>query len=103
MPAAGSKCRDARLSLRRAGLRRLRSGPFEGPAIVKPPALLEDGYSPALSGQFIFDDSELPFCKATRHAPLPDWISSTGVRPLLMLSYWLNYHSWAQIRLATIS
>jgi hypothetical protein len=51
-------------------------------------------YSPALSGQFIFDDSELPFCKAMRHAPLMDWISSTGVRPLLMVSYWLNYHFW---------
>jgi hypothetical protein len=51
-------------------------------------------YSPALSGHFIFDDSELPFCKATRHAPLVDWISSTGVRPLLMVSYWLNYHFW---------
>src|SRR6202021_3193183 len=51
-------------------------------------------YSPALSGQFTFDDSDLPFCKATRHAPLLDWISSTGVRPILIVSYWLNYHFW---------
>jgi protein O-mannosyl-transferase len=51
-------------------------------------------YSPALSGQFIFDDSGLPFSKATRHAPLPDWISDTGVRPILIISYWLNYHFW---------
>jgi hypothetical protein len=51
-------------------------------------------YSPALSGQFIFDDSGLPFSKATRHAPLPGWISSAGVRPLLIISYWLNYHFW---------
>jgi len=29
------------------GLFRLRSGPFEGPATEKPPALPEDGYSPA--------------------------------------------------------
>jgi protein O-mannosyl-transferase len=51
-------------------------------------------YSPALSGQFTFDDSDLPFYKTTRHAPLLDWISSTGVRPILIVSYWLNYHFW---------
>jgi protein O-mannosyl-transferase len=48
-------------------------------------------YSPALNGHFIFDDLSLPFCKPIRHAPLSAWISNSGVRPILMISYWLNY------------
>ena len=48
-------------------------------------------YSPALHGHFIFDDLALPFCKPVRHAPLSTWLSSAGVRPILMISYWLNY------------
>jgi protein O-mannosyl-transferase len=48
-------------------------------------------YSPALNGHFIFDDLSLPFCKPIRHAPLSTWISSAGVRPVLITSYWLNY------------
>jgi tetratricopeptide (TPR) repeat protein len=51
-------------------------------------------YSPALNGHFTFDDSGLPFCSATRHGPLSDWISSTGVRPVLIFSYWVNYYFW---------
>ena len=48
-------------------------------------------YSPALNGHFIFDDLALPFCKPIRHASLLAWISNSGVRPVLMISYWLNY------------
>lgn len=51
-------------------------------------------YLPALRGQFVFDDLELPFCRFTRFGPLAEWISSTGVRPVLMFSYWLNYRFW---------
>jgi tetratricopeptide (TPR) repeat protein len=49
-------------------------------------------YWPALSGRFVFDDLSLPFSKAMRDDPLSTWIS--GVRPILMFSYWLNYHFW---------
>ena len=48
-------------------------------------------YSPALNGHFIFDDLGLPFCKPIRHASLSTWISNYDVRPVLMISYWLNY------------
>ena len=43
-------------------------------------------YSPGLNGAFVFDDITLPF--ALPHRPFRDWL---GVRPLLMISYWLNY------------
>ncbi len=45
-------------------------------------------YAPALHGPFLFDDTALPFSLSTASAPLLAWIS--GVRPLLMASYWLN-------------
>ena len=46
-------------------------------------------YTPALSGPFLFDDLGLPFASATlRDRPLADWVS--GVRPVLMFSYWVN-------------
>ena len=46
-------------------------------------------YGPALSGEFLFDDSYLPFLIPTvAEAPLRAWL---GVRPFLMFSYWLNY------------
>src|ERR1700688_219700 len=47
-------------------------------------------YHPALAGPFLFDDNYLPFrlphfaVHSLRH-----WL--TGVRPLLMFSYWVNY------------
>lgn len=43
-------------------------------------------YAPGLNGAFVFDDITLPF--ATPYRPFRDWL---GVRPLLMISYWLNY------------
>jgi tetratricopeptide (TPR) repeat protein len=46
-------------------------------------------YSPALNGEFLFDDSYLPFLMPNlANAPLSTWL---GVRPFLMVSYWLNY------------
>lgn len=48
------------------------------------------GYSAAFNGPFLFDDLTLPFASPlTSKAPLSSWIS--GVRPMLMFSYWLNY------------
>lgn len=49
-------------------------------------------YSPALNGDFVFDDLSLPFLKLGRDGPLWGYIS--GVRPVLMFSYWLNYQLW---------
>jgi protein O-mannosyl-transferase len=46
-------------------------------------------YSPALNGPFVFDDHALPYASpAQSQRPLLEWIS--GVRPVLMLSYWAN-------------
>lgn len=44
-------------------------------------------YAPVLSAPFVFDDFSLPFQEATRQNLL-SFIS--GVRPLLMLTYWIN-------------
>ncbi len=49
-------------------------------------------YSSALNGHFIFDDLSLPFAFVTRRGSAWEWASSG--RPVLMLSYWLNYHFW---------
>jgi hypothetical protein len=46
-------------------------------------------YAPAAEGPFLFDDIGLPFySRASADQSVSDWIS--GVRPVLMLSYWLN-------------
>lgn len=46
-------------------------------------------YAPALNGEFLFDDEYLPFSRPElQTAPLRLWL---GVRPFLMISYWLNY------------
>ena len=51
-------------------------------------ALLEI-YGPALNGPFLFDDRYLPFLRpGFADNPLRAWVS--GVRPLLMLTYWVN-------------
>jgi hypothetical protein len=44
-------------------------------------------YGPALNGEFLFDDSYLPFLTLPADTPLSAWL---GVRPFLMFSYWLN-------------
>ena len=45
-------------------------------------------FGPALNGQFVFDDLSLPIRGAQRYLPLHNWLS--GMRPVLMLSYWMN-------------
>jgi protein O-mannosyl-transferase len=45
-----------------------------------------------LRGEFVLDDLSLPFMKAMRDAPLSAWMS--GLRPVLMFTYWLNYRLW---------
>ncbi|HVX65484.1 MAG TPA: tetratricopeptide repeat protein [Bryobacteraceae bacterium] len=47
-------------------------------------------YGPALGGPFVFDDLYLPFTfQEYANAPLLDWLR--GVRPLLMLTFWVNH------------
>ena len=49
-------------------------------------------YWPALQGPFVFDDLYLPFVDpAFAGAGLRAWV--TGARPVLMLSYWLNFQA----------
>jgi len=47
-------------------------------------------YSPALHGRFVFDDDTLPFRQGIRNGSLAAWV--TGVRPVLMFTYWVNYN-----------
>jgi Flp pilus assembly protein TadD len=46
-----------------------------------------DLYFPALNGQFVFDDFALPYRTGISRA-VTAWLS--GVRPVLMLTYWFN-------------
>jgi len=47
-------------------------------------------YGPALHGPFLFDDLYLPFMRpGLAEAPLRHWLGQ--IRPVLMLSYWINY------------
>ncbi|MDQ6676476.1 MAG: tetratricopeptide repeat protein [Acidobacteriota bacterium] len=49
-------------------------------------------YSPALHGEFLFDDLHLPFLQpAAAYIPLWAWLH---VRPLLMVTYWANLHAF---------
>jgi tetratricopeptide (TPR) repeat protein len=51
-------------------------------------------YAPAVRAPFFFDDFALPFTMQTyRIRPLLEWLS--GVRPVLMFSYWINYQQGA--------
>lgn len=46
-------------------------------------------YGPALNGPFLFDDTSLPYDSGNFTNNVRAWVA--GVRPLLMLSYWVNY------------
>ena len=47
-------------------------------------------FGPAMNGPFLLDDTYLPYAQpAFATAPVSAWIA--GTRPLLMLSYWLNF------------
>jgi protein O-mannosyl-transferase len=46
-------------------------------------------YGPALKGPFLFDDTVEPYYLPNFTSDLRAWIS--GVRPLLMFTYWVNY------------
>ncbi|HLX43331.1 MAG TPA: tetratricopeptide repeat protein [Bryobacteraceae bacterium] len=46
-------------------------------------------YGPALNGAFVLDDRALPFFDPHISPALSRWVGM--LRPLLMLSYWLNY------------
>ena len=47
-------------------------------------------YGPALNGPFLLDDTYLPFMRpGWDNVPLRLWLS--GVRPLLMFTFWLNF------------
>jgi tetratricopeptide (TPR) repeat protein len=45
-------------------------------------------YGPAVHAPFLFDDIKQQYASSTASAPLANWIGP--VRPLLMLSYWVN-------------
>ena len=45
-------------------------------------------YSPAMHGEFLFDDNALPFSLPNAAAPLSAWIGR--IRPVLMFTYWIN-------------
>ncbi|MDQ6758948.1 MAG: tetratricopeptide repeat protein [Acidobacteriota bacterium] len=49
-------------------------------------------YGPALDGPFLLDDSYLPYLQPQfATAPLTAWMR--GVRPLTMLTYWINFQT----------
>jgi len=69
-----------------------------GPAIFRKPAWLFAAalaaavivFGPALRGAFVFDDIHLPFANpGAAGMPAAFWIG--GVRPVLMLTYWINF------------
>src|SRR5579872_4924469 len=59
-------------------------------ALVTALFVLFDVYWPAVNGQFLLDDTYLPYMLPNyANAPAIVWIK--GLRPLLMFSYWLNF------------
>jgi len=48
-------------------------------------------YWPAIHGPFLLDDSGMPYTAGTVDPTLSAWVK--GLRPLLMFSFWLNYHT----------
>ena len=53
--------------------------------------LVFEVYAPALGGPFLFDDVYLPFAMpGVEKLSFTDWLQ--GVRPMLMLTFWMNYN-----------
>jgi tetratricopeptide (TPR) repeat protein len=57
-------------------------------AVVSAVVVVFWAYSPALHGEFLFDDNALPFSLPNAAAPLSVWIGQ--IRPVLMFTYWIN-------------
>ena len=56
--------------------------------------ILFEIYGPALHGPFVFDDIYLPYSNPQAASiPLKTWL---GVRPILGLSFWTDFHLWGQ-------
>ena len=56
--------------------------------------ILFEVYGPALHGPFLFDDLFLPYAKfQASHIPFRTWL---GVRPILGLTFWTDFHLWGQ-------
>lgn len=91
-PGADSRgeLRPAQKSRRAAGAQlSLRPWHYAAAALAALVILLEV-YGPALRGSFVFDDLYLPFTwQEFGNAGVRRWLA--GVRPLLMLSFWVNY------------
>jgi len=51
-------------------------------------------YGPAFHGRFVFDDPGLPFYHSLGDEPVSTWTS--GVRPVLMVSYWMTRALWGE-------
>ena len=51
--------------------------------------LVFEVYGPAIHGDFVFDERNLPFFSPHFNDQLSTWVA--GVRPLLMLSFWIDY------------
>jgi tetratricopeptide (TPR) repeat protein len=50
-------------------------------------------YGPALRGPFLFDDNTQLFALPSAHNPLAAWLRAP--RPMLMLTYWMNFQASA--------
>ena len=48
-------------------------------------------YWPAIHGPFLLDDSYMPYAANSTNPALKAWLN--GLRPLLMISFWLNFRS----------
>ena len=51
--------------------------------------LVFEAYSPALNGEFVFDDLTMPFFDPNMGQAISGWVQN--IRPLLMFSFWVNY------------
>ena len=83
--ARGKPAAPAAPPARKAGSR----GWIYGAAVMVGLAVVFIVYGPAMSGPFVFDDLYQPYQRPNFPSALNAWIH--GVRPLLMVSYWMNY------------